>query len=73
MIETLLKSLQGDQFARMLEMERADPDAAEFINLFDFENLPPKEDIIKHLAPSAAVGLILPDGILLTGSQPARP
>ena len=72
-VEMLLNTMRGPQGAMFLNMFGANPDIAEFIDLFDFSLLPPSEDVTRHMVSSTSCAVRLPDGILLVGRSPAKP
>jgi len=72
-VTMLLESLRAGTWKQMLGMLARDPDVAAFFELFDMQQLPPAEDITKHLVSGAGCALAVSDGILVVGRGPARP
>lgn len=64
-IDYLMTILREGQLDMIIGMLASDPDVAEFVNLFDFTKLPPSEDVIKHISPSAGTVLVQPEGLMI--------
>jgi hypothetical protein len=62
-VEYGLTVLREGQLDMILGMIASDPDVAEVLGLFDFQDLPPAEDVIRHLSPSGCAATVDADGL----------
>ena len=72
-VELLLNSLRHGALDPFLQKMQNDPPKKELLDLFDFSQLPPNEDVLKHLVTSAGCIVVKPDGLLFITRSPAHP
>ncbi len=70
--EFFMTALRQGQFGVLAAMARQNPAITEFLNLFDLKLLPPTDDIVRHLSPSAGIAQTRQDGLLFISRMPLK-